>query len=56
MSGFGVSEAGTQQTKKKEKQVLGFEDEALRAVPTPACALLLLFPLTEQVGVPSRPG
>uniref|UniRef100_H0ZEB5 Ubiquitin carboxyl-terminal hydrolase n=2 Tax=Taeniopygia guttata TaxID=59729 RepID=H0ZEB5_TAEGU len=28
--------------------VLGFEDEALRAVPTPACALLLLFPLTEQ--------
>ncbi|KAJ7395786.1 Ubiquitin carboxyl-terminal hydrolase isozyme L1 [Pitangus sulphuratus] len=28
--------------------VLGFEDETLRAVPTPACALLLLFPLTEQ--------
>lgn len=36
--------------------VLGFEDEALRAVPTPACALLLLFPLTEQVRVPSRQG
>lgn len=29
--------------------VLGFEEEALSAVPTPACALLLLFPLTEQV-------
>ncbi|NXF37206.1 UCHL1 hydrolase, partial [Nyctibius bracteatus] len=28
--------------------VLGFEDEALGAVPAPACALLLLFPLTEQ--------
>lgn len=30
--------------------VLGFEEEALGAVPSPACALLLLFPLTEQVG------
>lgn len=30
--------------------VLGFEEDALGAVPTPACALLLLFPLTEQVG------
>ena len=30
--------------------VLGFEEEALGAVPAPACALLLLFPLTEQVG------
>ncbi|KFR07821.1 Ubiquitin carboxyl-terminal hydrolase isozyme L1, partial [Nipponia nippon] len=28
--------------------VLGFEEEALGAVPAPACALLLLFPLTEQ--------
>uniref|UniRef100_A0A8B9VU97 Ubiquitin carboxyl-terminal hydrolase n=1 Tax=Anas zonorhyncha TaxID=75864 RepID=A0A8B9VU97_9AVES len=28
--------------------VLGFEEEALGAVPSPACALLLLFPLTEQ--------
>ncbi|NXW93004.1 UCHL1 hydrolase, partial [Alopecoenas beccarii] len=28
--------------------VLGFEEEALSAVPAPACALLLLFPLTEQ--------
>lgn len=30
--------------------VLGFEEESLGAVPAPACALLLLFPLTEQVG------
>ncbi|KAM6267303.1 ubiquitin carboxyl-terminal hydrolase isozyme L1 [Spheniscus humboldti] len=28
--------------------VLGFEEDALGAVPAPACALLLLFPLTEQ--------
>lgn len=30
--------------------VLGFEEESLGAVPAPACALLLLFPLTAQVG------
>uniref|UniRef100_A0A6J0T016 Ubiquitin carboxyl-terminal hydrolase n=1 Tax=Pogona vitticeps TaxID=103695 RepID=A0A6J0T016_9SAUR len=28
--------------------VLGFEEDSLNAVPTPACALLLLFPLTAQ--------
>ncbi|CAK7295716.1 ubiquitin carboxyl-terminal hydrolase isozyme L1 [Vulpes vulpes] len=28
--------------------VLGLEDEALGSVPAPACALLLLFPLTAQ--------
>ncbi|XP_013373577.1 PREDICTED: ubiquitin carboxyl-terminal hydrolase isozyme L1 isoform X1 [Chinchilla lanigera] len=28
--------------------VLGLEDDALGAVPAPACALLLLFPLTAQ--------
>ncbi|CAI5783880.1 ubiquitin carboxyl-terminal hydrolase isozyme L1 [Podarcis lilfordi] len=28
--------------------VLGFEEDALNVVPTPACALLLLFPLTAQ--------
>lgn len=28
--------------------VLGLEDEALSSVPAPACALLLLFPLTAQ--------
>ncbi|XP_077157971.1 ubiquitin carboxyl-terminal hydrolase isozyme L1 isoform X2 [Paroedura picta] len=28
--------------------VLGFEEDALKAVPSPACALLLLFPLTAQ--------
>lgn len=36
--------------------VLGFEEEALGAVPSPACALLLLFPLTEQVGGPRPAG
>lgn len=30
--------------------VLGLEDDALGSVPAPACALLLLFPLTAQVG------
>lgn len=30
--------------------VLGLEEEALGSVPAPACALLLLFPLTAQVG------
>ncbi|XP_060134837.1 ubiquitin carboxyl-terminal hydrolase isozyme L1 [Zootoca vivipara] len=28
--------------------VLGFEEDSLNAVPNPACALLLLFPLTAQ--------
>uniref|UniRef100_A0A8C0FVX2 Ubiquitin carboxyl-terminal hydrolase n=1 Tax=Chelonoidis abingdonii TaxID=106734 RepID=A0A8C0FVX2_CHEAB len=28
--------------------VLGFEEDLLSSVPTPACALLLLFPLTAQ--------
>ncbi|XP_066515372.1 ubiquitin carboxyl-terminal hydrolase isozyme L1 [Hoplias malabaricus] len=28
--------------------VLGLEDEALSGVPTPCCALMLLFPLTQQ--------
>ncbi|XP_042326281.1 ubiquitin carboxyl-terminal hydrolase isozyme L1 [Sceloporus undulatus] len=28
--------------------VLGFEEDSLNAVPSPACALLLLFPLTAQ--------
>ncbi|KAK1175324.1 ubiquitin carboxyl-terminal hydrolase isozyme L1-like [Acipenser oxyrinchus oxyrinchus] len=28
--------------------VLGFEDESLSSVPTPACAVMLLFPLTPQ--------
>lgn len=30
--------------------VLGLEEETLGSVPAPACALLLLFPLTAQVG------
>lgn len=30
--------------------VLGLEEETLGSVPSPACALLLLFPLTAQVG------
>lgn len=30
--------------------VLGLEEDALSSVPAPACALLLLFPLTAQVG------
>lgn len=30
--------------------VLGLEEDGLSAVPAPACALLLLFPLTAQVG------
>ncbi|KAK2115658.1 hypothetical protein P7K49_006284 [Saguinus oedipus] len=30
--------------------VLGLEEESLGSVPAPACALLLLFPLTAQVG------
>lgn len=34
--------------------VLGLEDEALSSVPAPACALLLLFPLTAQVGRGAR--
>ncbi|EMP26719.1 Ubiquitin carboxyl-terminal hydrolase isozyme L1, partial [Chelonia mydas] len=29
--------------------VLGFEEDLLSSVPTPACALLLLFPLTAQL-------
>lgn len=29
--------------------VLGLEEETLGSVPSPACALLLLFPLTAQV-------
>jgi len=29
--------------------VLGLEEEALGSVPAPACALLLLFPLTAQM-------
>ncbi|KAK1175588.1 ubiquitin carboxyl-terminal hydrolase isozyme L1-like [Acipenser oxyrinchus oxyrinchus] len=28
--------------------VLGFEDESLSSVPTPSCAVMLLFPLTQQ--------
>ncbi|MBN3279794.1 UCHL1 hydrolase, partial [Polyodon spathula] len=28
--------------------VLGLEDESLSSVPTPSCAVLLLFPLTQQ--------
>ncbi|RXM98149.1 LIM and calponin homology domains-containing protein 1 [Acipenser ruthenus] len=28
--------------------VLGFEDESLSSVPTPSCAVMLLFPLTPQ--------
>ncbi|KAH0616235.1 hypothetical protein JD844_027206, partial [Phrynosoma platyrhinos] len=31
--------------------VLGFEEDSLNAVPSPACALLLLFPLTAQVNI-----
>lgn len=31
--------------------VLGLEEETLGSVPAPACALLLLFPLTAQVGM-----
>ena len=34
--------------------VLGLEEEALSSVPAPACALLLLFPLTAQVGRGAR--
>lgn len=34
--------------------VLGLEEEALGSVPAPACALLLLFPLTAQVGRGAR--
>lgn len=30
--------------------VLGLEGEQLSAVPKPCCALMLLFPLTQQVG------
>lgn len=29
--------------------VLGLETDQLSAVPTPCCALMLLFPLTQQV-------
>lgn len=29
--------------------VLGLEDESLSGVPSPCCALMLLFPLTQQV-------
>ena len=29
--------------------VVGLEDEQLSAVPKPCCALMLLFPLTQQV-------
>lgn len=29
--------------------VLGLEGEALSSVPAPCCALMLLFPLTQQV-------
>ena len=32
------------------EDVLGLEEESLGSVPAPACALLLLFPLTAQVG------
>lgn len=34
--------------------VLGLEEEALSSVPSPACALLLLFPLTAQVSCGAR--
>ena len=29
--------------------VLGLEDEGVSSVPSPSCALMLLFPLTQQV-------
>lgn len=29
--------------------VLGLEDELLSSVPSPSCAVMLLFPLTQQV-------
>ncbi|KAJ8795308.1 hypothetical protein J1605_018323 [Eschrichtius robustus] len=36
------------------EDVLGLEEESLGSVPAPACALLLLFPLTAQVGRGAR--
>jgi len=34
--------------------VLGLEDESLTGVPSPCCAMMLLFPLTQQVRTDAR--
>lgn len=34
--------------------VLGLEDESLSGVPSPCCAMMLLFPLTQQVRTDAR--